>query len=103
MKTIYSSSQIVGDFPSQEKEFEVCAIADAQFDEEHSKLIMELDAFVRPVDLVAKEEHLQAGWLPKKETVNETVSVEEAPGLAREVFHRWVRKVRQAMPSLVHC
>src|SRR5689334_3052051 len=102
MKNIYSSSQIIGSLTRAEKEFETCATAEAQFDEEHSLLLIELDSFIRPVDLVSKEEHLQVGWLPKKENVKETVSIEEAPDLAREIFHRWVHKIQQVMPSTVH-
>jgi hypothetical protein len=102
MKKIYSSSQIVGGFTVGKKEFEACATGDAQFDEENSRLVMNLDSFIRPVDLVSKEEHLQAGWLPQTENVREGVSSEEAPDLAREIFHRWVHKVQQAMPSTVY-
>ena len=102
MKNIYSSSQIIGSFRKGEKEFEACAKAEAQFDEEHSFLLVELDSFIRPVDLVSKEQHFQAGWLPKKECIKETVSLEEAPDLAREIFHRWVHKIQQAMPLTVH-
>ena len=98
MKRIYSSSQIIGGFTKEEKEFEVCATAEGQFDEERSQLLMELDSFVRAVDLVAKEEHLQAGWLPKKERLKESVSLEEAPDMAREIFHRWVHKIQHLMP-----
>ena len=102
MKRIYSGSQIIGTFSTDEKEFEACATAEAQFDEEHSLLLMELDSFIRRVDLVSKEEHLQVGWLPKKESIRETVSLEEAPDLAREIFHRWVHKIQQAMPVTVY-
>jgi hypothetical protein len=103
MKRIYSSSQIIGNFTRGEKEFEACATGDAQFDEEHALLLMELDSFIRPVNLISKEKHLQVGWLPKKESLKEAVSAQEAPDLAREIFHRWVHKIQQAMPSLVHC
>ena len=102
MRTIYSSNQIIGGFTQGKKEFEACATAEAQFDEERSLLVMELDSFVRPVDLVSKEKHFQAEWLPKTQIVKETVSAEEAPDLTREIFHRWVHKIRQAMPSTVY-
>jgi len=102
MKRIYSSSQIIGSFTRAEKEFETCATAEAQFDEEHSLVLIELDSFIRPVDLVSKEEHLQVGWLPKKESIKETISLEEAPDLAREIFHRWVHRIQRAMPLTVY-
>jgi len=101
MKRIYSSSQIIGGFTKGQTEFEACATAEGQFDEENSVLSLELDSFIRRVDLVSKEEHLKAGWLPKREIVREHVSSEEAPDLAREIFHRWVHKIQQVMPVTV--
>lgn len=102
MKTILSSSQIIGTVTRDQNDLEVCATADAKFDEDHSQLLMELDSFVRPVDLLSKEKHLEAGWLPKKQNTKDSVSAEEAPALARDIFHRWVRTVRQSIPSPVH-
>jgi hypothetical protein len=102
MKRIFSSSQIIGRFTQEQKDFEVCATADANFNEGPSQLVMELDSFVRPLNLRAKEKHLKAGWLPKSQRIKESVSLEEAPDLARDIFHRWVRTVRQAIPSPVH-
>lgn len=99
MKKIFSSSQIIGPFKNKEEDFEACATAEAQFDESQSRMTVELDSFIRPIDLRSKEHHLQAAWLPKKTNVQEAVSAEEATEVAKDIFRRWVRMVHQAMPS----
>jgi hypothetical protein len=98
MKIIYSSSEMAGGFTKGQEDFEACATAAAEFDEKDSFLVMELDSFIRPVDLVSKVGQLQVGWLPKKENIKEIVSPEEAPALARKIFHHWVHKIQRAIP-----
>ena len=102
MKRIISSSEIIGTFTRDDHEFEVCASAEADFDVEKSQLRLDLDSFIRPVDIRSKEKHLPADWLPKKESLKESVSQEDAVSLAKEIFHRWVGKVRQSVPSTIH-
>ena len=102
MKRIFSSSEIIGSFTRSEREFEVCATAEANFDDGGSKLMLDLDSFIRPVDFRSKEKHLPADWLPKKQSLEESVSQDEAVALAKEIFHRWVGKVRQSVPSPIH-
>lgn len=101
MKRIISAAEIVGSFMQDGRRMEVCAIAEANFDESQSQLQIELNSFVRPVDLRAREQHLEAGWLPNKQNLKESVSQDEAIDLAKEIFHRWVAKVRRAIPFLV--
>jgi hypothetical protein len=86
----------------ESQRLEACATAEALYDEEQSQLIVELDSFLRPTDLRFKEEHLPADFLPERQTFKESVSQDEAPELARDVFHRWVRTVRQSVTSMVH-
>ena len=102
MKRIISTSEIIGLFTRDDQEFEVCATAEADFDDESSQLFLELDSFIRPVDIRSRENRLPAGWLPKKQGLRESVSQDEAVALAKEIFHRWVGKVRQAVPSPIH-
>ena len=63
-------------------------------------MVLRLEAFLRPTDLLAKERHLRAAWLPPNETLKETVEFDDSGELAREIFHRWVRKIRTAAPAL---
>ena len=102
MKRIISTSEIIGSFTRGEHKFEVCATAEADFDESKSQLLLDLDSVVQPVDIWSKEHHLPADWLPKKQQLKESVSQDEAVELAKEIFHRWVGKVRQSVPSPIH-
>lgn len=102
MKKIFSTSRIVGTCRMHNQDVETCATAEANYDEDQSQLRIELNSFVRPTDLRFKEEHFAADFLPTKQTVTESVSQDEAPELARDIFQRWVRTVRQSMTSLVH-
>lgn len=100
MKRIINSSEVLGTVELPDGRCELCASADANFDEGASRLIVQLEAFLRPSDLSAKERHFRAAWIPQDETVSESVGREECHEVARDVFHRWVRKVREAAPAL---
>jgi len=102
IKRIISSSEVIGLFTHDDHEFEVCATGETNFDEAKSQLIVQLDSFLRPVDLRAKEAHLPADWLPSKQTLKESVTQDEAVDLAKDIFHRWVGKVRQSIPVPIH-
>ena len=81
---------------------QLVASADAAFDEAAGRLVVKLEAFLRPADLLVKERRFRARWLPENETVTESVAREECHDVAREIFHRWVRKLREAAPQLHH-
>ena len=93
-------SEVVGDLPSDNGPVEVCAVAEAAFDEAEFKLIVQLDSYLRTTELTRPEEHFSASWLPGKEVLRESASLHEATDLAKEIFQRWVHKVRQAMPAM---
>jgi hypothetical protein len=102
MKRIIDTSEAVGTVEAAEGTHELCAAADASYDEGAGRLLVELKAFLRPTGLRAKERHFRADWLPANEVLSETVSLDECREVAREIFHRWVRKVRKAAPQLHH-
>lgn len=102
MKRVIDTSEVLGTVETAEGPCEVYVSADAGFDEARGRLVVKLEAFLRPTDLLAKERHFRADWLPKNETVMESVGPEETVELARDIFHRWVRKVREAAPPLHH-
>ena len=102
MKWIIDTSEVLGTVERPEGSGELCASGDASFDEAEGRLVVKLEAFLRLTDLLAKERHFRADWLPKNETVTETVGREECHEMAREIFHRWVRKVRETAPQLHH-
>jgi hypothetical protein len=100
MKRIIDISEVLGTVEMPQGVCDVCASADAVFDEGAGRLVVKLEAFLRPMDLLLKERHFRADWLPESKTVNESVAREECHDVAREIFHRWVRKVREAAPQL---
>ena len=102
MKRIIATSEVLGALEAPEGMCELCASAQASFDEATSRLTVNLEAFLRPTDLLVKERHFRADWLPKNDSVIESLSQEECPEVAREIFHSWVRKVREAAPHLHH-
>ena len=102
MKHIINTSEVLGTVQTAEGNCESYATADANFDEAAGRLVVKLEAFLRPSDLLVKERHFRVDWLPKDETVAESVAREECHEVAREIFHRWVRKVREAAPQLHH-
>lgn len=75
-------------------EAELCVESDASYDFEKSALITHLRAFLRPTRAS------QPDWLPKAQTVTEKVPTEDADPLAREIFARWVAKVRASAPTI---
>lgn len=99
MKRIINTTEVVGTIDLPE-ECEVCASADASYDSDAQLVTIQLDCFLRTTDVRTKERHPAASWLPASETVKDKVAQEEASEMAREIFHRWVRKVREATPSL---
>jgi len=92
-------SEVIGTFERDGKPVEVCVTAISQFDRDAGRLEVTLDAFLRPVDLLHAESHERAAWLPARETVRESVAWEEASALTRDIFQRWVRKVRSVIPA----
>ena len=100
MKRVLSTSEILGTVEAPAGVLEVCASAEANYDEQQHRLLIDLDARLRTTDIRKKEQQLSATWLPKPERVIESVDYDETSALARDVFHRWVRKVRQAAPAL---
>ena len=102
MKKIISTSEIIGTYSRGNDEIEVCAAAEANFDEEKSRLVMKLDCFLRWPGPDAKARRASADWMPKENWVDESTSREDATPLARDIFHRWVGKVRQSTPYPLH-
>jgi hypothetical protein len=100
MKRITDTSEVLGTVDMPEGLCELCAYADASLDESLNQLVVKLGAFLRPRGLLVKEHRFSAAWLPKDEVVTESVEREECREVAREIFHRWVHKVREAAPQL---
>jgi hypothetical protein len=100
MKRVTDTTEVLGTVETPQGKCEVCASADAKYDEEATRLVVKMDAFLRTTDLLTKEKRFPAEWLPKPETVREAVGPEETVEMAQDIFQRWVRKVRRAVPAL---
>ena len=96
MKRVIDTSEVLGTVGTPEGAREVCVSADASYEEEAARLVVKLDAFLRNTDLLSKEKRSSVDWLPKPETLKEGVGADEASDMARDIFRRWTKKVREA-------
>lgn len=99
MRGVISLSEIVTTVEGTAGPEEIVATAEGSYDDTRHQVEVRLEAFLRPVDLVHAEKHLTAAWLPAPQNAREGVDREEASSLARDLFHRWVRKVREAVEA----
>jgi hypothetical protein len=100
MKRVIDTSEVLGTVELPEGVCEVCASADANYDESAGKLVIGLDSFIRTTNLGTMQRWFASDWLPKPEKVRESVGPDEAPDLARDIFNPWAREVRAAAPLL---
>ncbi len=96
MKRVRSISEVIQDLDLEVEPKELCAAAEAHYDDPKSALVIKLDAFVRQVHHVGPDVCSRPEWLPKPETLKEDVDPDEASDMARDIFRRWTKKVRDA-------
>src|SRR5687767_13183096 len=96
MRKILSTSEIVRDLDLEVEPKELCAAAEADYDERKHTLVIKLDAFVRQVHHAGPDVCSRPDWLPKPETLREGVGPDEASDMARDIFQRWTKKVRES-------
>ena len=99
MRKVLSTSEIVQDLDLEMEPRELCASAEAEYDETKSMLVITLDAFVRQVRHAGPDDFSRPAWLPRTETLREGVDPGEASDLARDIFRRWTKKVRHSLES----
>ena len=97
MRKVLSISEIVQTLDRETEPQELCAAAEAEYDDGRAILVVTLDAFVRQVHHARPDECTRPDWLPHAETLHESVSGEEASDLARDIFHGWIKKVRASV------
>ena len=100
MKKVIAISEIVGTVEKDQTLYEVCATLDAAYDDTTSELVTQLDSYARPLGPSGDAGRVLLDELPRKETVREPVALDEAGSAAKDIFHTWARKVRQAIPNL---
>ena len=99
-RTVLDTVRIVETKEVDHESYEVCAAALAAYDESSRKMRIVLDAFVRRFEMRGRDEILHPPWLPRSDTVETHVSLEEAPAAAKEIFSSWATKVRKSIPPL---
>jgi hypothetical protein len=100
MKRVIDTGELLGTVDLPECVCQVCASAAAQDYPDTGKLEIRLESFLRTTGVRFPEKQVPANWPPKADPVTESVGPEEMLELAREIFQRWVRKVRQATSAL---
>ena len=98
MKKLISSSEVVESVHGDGGEWEVCAVAAADYDDSNSRVVVELESFLRKASTSGDGEIRRLPWLPGKSRVTEHVPREEASQVAHDVFSSWVRKIRNSIP-----
>jgi len=92
-----SISEILGTI--HDGSIQVCATADAEYDQAAGKITVALDAFTRSAAVADDGTRVPQPWLPRAERVSEHLPREEADGFLKDVFHSWVKKLRAAIPQ----
>jgi hypothetical protein len=100
MNEILHITEILGTVAMPEGECELIARATAEYNEGSGNLLVRLEASVRRRNAARGDSLVAATWLPENQTASEFAPIEEASEIARDIFRRWVRKVRSAAPSL---
>ena len=77
MRKILSTSEIVQDLDLEVEPKELCATAEADYDDGKSSLVIKLDAFVRQVHHAGPDVCSRPDWLPKAETLHEGVPLKK--------------------------
>jgi hypothetical protein len=100
MKRVIDSTEVLGTVETATGVCSLCAAADAKFDDSAGKMVVALHAFLRPVEVSQKVPSVD--WLPADETVSMSVDMTDAWDAAKEIFHRWVHRVRDSAPLALH-
>lgn len=100
MRNVISISEVAASHQGTKGLCEVMASAEATYNEAQSVLLVQLEAYLRPVGCEFGSRRLMEGWLPPKDMVVEAVSFEDAIPATREIFQRWVEKVRRCIPAV---
>ena len=101
MKKVLSVTEVVACARSWLGPWELRASAEAQYDETRNLLVVQLESCARPADAKCTC-GLTVNWLPGRRVRRESVPLTRALPAAEDIFRRWVRQVRLAVPSLVN-
>ena len=98
MNRFFSEEQCVGSIQLESGAAEVFAAIDAEYHADQHQVVVERKAFLSPDDMQHIGEHLQPDWLPRGGCVKAGCGETEASDVASDIFHSWVRHVRESIP-----
>jgi hypothetical protein len=79
---------------------ELHATLSAYYEQATHEVVADLDAYVCPDDAShMMEDHVRPGWLPGRQVVRAGGESGETSEIARDIFHSWVRRVRESVPE----
>ncbi|MBI3876398.1 MAG: hypothetical protein HY300_10690 [Verrucomicrobia bacterium] len=102
MKKLISISEIVERIEMDDSLVDVCAIADAAYDDVRGLVEVKLSCSAVRGDIRPGPAPPPPEWLPHATVIREAVPLEEASEEARSIFAHWVKQVRHAIPSAVN-
>lgn len=97
MSRPYFASEIVETLHVGDREQEVVATIEGRHDAGEGRLHARVDAVLREVNPRGADAESRPDWLPRSQEMTEGVESSEANALARDLFHQWVGKVREAV------
>src|SRR5947207_2547284 len=100
MRKIISINEVADSAENWQGKWEICATADAAYDEHKSELRVKLGCFARPTDAKLGTGGVELDWLPPTESVKEAVALDQAIPIVKDIFRPWLEKVRQTIASL---
>ena len=99
MSRVFSISEIVASKSIEGEAYEIHAAVKSAYDDATSRLTIDLDSFLHPADITSHAAPIRPDWLPRHDTIRESIPSEEAFSETKEVFHNWVGKVRTSIPD----
>lgn len=103
MEHLNSISEIIGTLDDPKGQVQVCATADTFYQAAEEKVVVELGALARHVTASGGDgSPVPEPWLPKGQRVSEHLPRGEATDFTKDVFHGWVKTVREAVPGRMH-
>lgn len=94
MDAVISISEVVEKWEKPEGELEICATLESWYDRAAQQLTLQVGSSAH---LMPGARPVPLSWLPAPETIREHAPRIEATEIARDVFHRWVSRVRRAV------
>jgi neutral trehalase len=94
-----SFSECVGHTRFEDEAVLVFATVNAEYRDDRHEVEVIRKAYLTPQDMEHLAEHWEAPWLPGESIVTAGCDGYEASEVARDIFHSWVRQVKESIPK----